>query len=558
MGSYDMPNRDASSYDKICESFSWEDYRDACDWDAREQLNFAHETVGKHSGEMREREALIWRSVEGDEERYTFGEMDDASSQVANVLTGAGIEKGDRVFTYMPRIPEHYFSILGILKTGCVYGSINSRYGVDATEYRLSDSRASVVVTVPEYRDLIASATEDLDTVKKVIVVDRHDEGVDEDDIDLLERMEDTSTEFDTVQTAPDDPALHYYTSGTTGPAKGVIHGHKFTIGNAGFVDMPCNMDPEEDLYWNVADPGWLTGLHPLGAWFWGIPNVIFSGEFDLQKWIDILDEYPISVFFAVPTAFRAMMNHDELLDGIDDTIETIISMGEPLNPAVIDWAEERFGVSILDAYGTSETYGMTVTNYNFEEIKPGSMGRPHPGIDVKVVEPGTMNEVESGEVGEVAIGDFPCRFLEYWERPEKTKNTMKDGYVMTSDLVEVDEDGYLFFQGRADDVILSSGFRIGPFDIESTLVEHEVVAEAAVVPKPHEEKGNVVKAFIVPTDDVDPTDEVAEDIKGFVRERHAAHEYPRDIEFIDQLPMTLTGKVRRTELRERVEDPTE
>lgn len=557
MASNEMPNHTASDYEEVRDTFSWDAYREACDWDGTEELNFGHESVGRHTGDDRDELGLIWLDEDGTEERYTFGDLDDESNRIANVLTDAGVAPEDRVFTYMPRIPEHYFSILGILKMGAVYGSINSRYGVDATEYRLDDARATVVVTVPEHRQTIAKATESVDSIDHVVVVDRDDQGVDDDDLDLLSEAADASTDFEAARTSPTDPALLYYTSGTTGPSKGVVHGHKFTIGNAAFTDLPCNMDPDEDLYWNVADPGWLTGLHPLGAWFWGVPTVIYSGDFDLGEWTRILDEYPVSIFFAVPTAFRVMMNHDEVLADIDNTIETIISMGEPLNPAVIDWAEERFGVPILDAYGTSETYGMTVTNYLFQDVKPGSMGRPHPGIDVKVVEPGTMNEVEPGEVGEVAIGEYPCTFLEYWERPEKTENATLDGYVMTSDLVELDEDGYLFYQGRSDDVILSSGYRIGPFDIESSLVEHEAVAEAAVVPKPHEQKGNIVKAFVVPAEDVEQSQEVADEIKNFVRERHAAHEYPREIEFIDELPMTLTGKVRRTELREQVDDPT-
>lgn len=557
MVSQEMPNHTADSYESVCESFTWDSYRDACDWNGETELNFGHESVGRHSGDDRDSLGLIWRGEDGNEERYTFGDLDDESNRVANVLSNAGVARGDRVFTYMPRIPEHYFSILAILKTGAVFGSINSRYGVDATEYRLQDSRATVVVTVPEYRETIAQATENVDSIENVVVVDRNDEGVDDDDIDLLSETGEASTDFDTAKTSPEDPALLYYTSGTTGPAKGVVHGHKFTIGNAGFTDLPCNMDPDKDLYWNVADPGWLTGLHPLGAWFWGVPTLIYSGDFDLQEWVSILDEYPISIFFAVPTAFRVIMNNDELLDGIDNSVETIISMGEPLNPAVIEWAEERFGVPILDAYGTSETYGMTVSNYLFQDVKPGSMGRPHPGIDVKVVEPGTMNEIEPGEIGEVAIGEYPCTFLEYWERPEKTEKATLDGYVMTSDLVELDEEGYLFYQGRADDVILSSGYRIGPFDIESSLVEHPAVADAAVVPKPHDEKGNIVKAYVVPSEDTEQTQEVIDDIKNFVRERHAAHEYPREIEFIDELPMTMTGKIRRTELRERTSDPT-
>lgn len=554
MARQDMPNRDASSYDQVCEDFTWDDYVDACDWDGEDALNLAHEAVGRHEGEDREKVGFIWRGEDGTEERYTFGEMDEESNRIANVLSDAGVARGDRVFTYLPRIPAHYFTILGVLKTGAVFGSINSRYGVDATEYRLEDSRATTVVTAPEHRETIAEATAGLDSIEKVIVVDRDDEGVADDDIDLLAEAADASTEFETVETAPDDPALLYYTSGTTGPAKGVVHGHRFTIGNAGFTDLPCAMDGD-DLYWNTADPGWLTGLHPLGAWFWGTSVLIYSGDFELQPWVDILDEYPITFFFSVPTAFRVLMNHDELLDDIDNTVETIVSMGEPLNPAVIEWGRDRFGVDILDAYGTSETYGMTVSNYKFMDVKPGSMGRPHPGIDVKVVEPGTMNEIEPGEIGEVAIGEYPCTFMEYWERPEKTRSATKDGYVMTSDLVELDEDGYFFYQGRSDDVILSSGYRIGPFDIESTLVEHDAVADAAVVPKPHEEKGNIVLAYVVLAEGHEGSDEVAEDIKMYVKDRHAAHEYPREVRFIDDLPMTMTGKIRRTELREQLQE---
>ncbi|MEF8777526.1 MAG: AMP-binding protein, partial [Natronomonas sp.] len=388
--------------------------------------------------------------------------------------------------------------------------------------------------------------------VDQVLVVDREGDGVADEDIDFLARFEDADAEFDTVRTTPDDPAFIYYTSGTTGPAKGVLHGHDFAVGNASFVKVPVGVR-EDDLYWCTADPGWLTGLNPLGALFWNVPIVVYEGEFDPETWVDILEAYPITVLFSVPTAYRMLRAKEHLLDDRDIQLRALLSVGEPLNAPVVEWAEERFGTPILDTYGTSETYGTVVSNYPFEswEVKPGSMGKPYPGIDIKLVEPGTLDEVEQGETGEIAVREFPSSFLEYWERPEKTASSRIDDWILTDDLAKQDEDGYFWFEGRADDVILSSGYRIGPFDIESTLVEHDAVTEAAVVGVPDEQRGQLVKAFLVPSEDVDQTEAVRDDIQSHVRERLAAHEYPREIEFVEELPKTVTGKIRRTELRE-------
>jgi acetyl-CoA synthetase len=541
---------ESTDYESLAEAFSWEELRDACDWDGRSELNFAHESVDRHADD--DSLALLWRGADGEERRYSFSEFARNSDRVANILSELGVEKGDRVVTYLPRIPEHYFTILGTLKTGAVFGAINERYGPDGIEHRVADSRAGTIITTAENRDTVADAIEDVDTVDQVLVVDRNGDGVADADIDFLARFEDADAEFDTVRTAPDDPAFIYYTSGTTGPAKGVLHGHDFTVGNASFVKVPVGVR-EDDLYWCTADPGWLTGLNPLGALFWNVPIVVYEGEFDPETWVDILEEYPITVLFSVPTAYRMLRAKEHLLDDRDIQLRALLSVGEPLNAPVVEWAEERFGTPILDTYGTSETYGTVVSNYPFEswEVKPGSMGKPYPGIDIKLVEPGTLDEVDQGETGEIAVREFPSSFLEYWERPEKTAGSRIDDWVLTDDLAKQDEDGYFWFEGRADDVILSSGYRIGPFDIESTLVEHDAVTEAAVVGVPDEQRGQLVKAFLVPAEDVAPTDEVREDIQSHVRERLAAHEYPREIEFVEELPKTVTGKIRRTELRE-------
>ncbi|WP_227134735.1 acyl-CoA synthetase [Halorubellus salinus] len=541
---------DVDSYDQLQAAFSWDHYRDACDWDARDELNLGHETIGRHAGE--DALALIWVAEDGHEERYTFADLDHESDRFANLLTGLGVDRGTRVVTHLPRTPEHYVAILGTLKTGAIFGAINERYGVDGVRHRLADSRASIVLTTPTNRQKIERAVADLETPNEIVVVDRDSEGVPADCIDYHDRMDDTDASFDTVRTAPDDPALLYYTSGTTGPAKGVLHGHRFAVANAAFVDNPLGVR-DGDLYWLTADPGWLTGLNAFGAWFWGVPNLIYAGEFDVHRWADVLDEYPITHLWSVPTAFRLLKDHDDVLDDVDVDLETVLSIGEPLNAPVIEWARERFGVDILDAYGTSETYGTIVSNFSFMTVKPGSMGRPYPGIDIHLVEPGTTEPVSPGEPGEILVREFPSAFLRYWEREAETAAVRSGDWIHTDDLATRDDDGYFWFQGRTDDVILSAGYRIGPFDIESTLVDHDAIAEAAVVPKPDDERGNVVVAFVVLSDGVTPSDELTSDIKSFVKDHLAAHEYPREIEYVDELPHTVTGKIRRTELRDRV-----
>jgi acetyl-CoA synthetase len=540
---------DATDDETLREEFTWDAYWEACDRDARAEVNMGHEVL---AGDVEDDDvAMYWRGTDGEEATLTFGELRRESNRFANVLEDLDVEREARLFTYLPRIPEHYAVILGTLQAGVVFGAINERYGPDGLGHRLDDSDARVAVTTPDNRETLGEATEGVDSIDHVIVVDRDGHGTDDGDLDYHELTEGASTGFEAVPTGPEDPALHYYTSGTTGPAKGVVHPHRFIVALPASIQVTGDIRAG-DVYWNTADPGWLTGLSTLGGWFLEATAVVYEGEFDPHAWADILDEYPISVFGSVPTAYRMLRENDQVLEDVDLDVRTMTSIGEPLNPGVVEWAEERFGTTVLDTYGTSETCGTVVANVPLEdwEVRPGSMGRPFPGIDVTLVEPGTSEEVEQGEIGEIAVGDFPGIFSEYYGREGKTAAKFVDGYALTDDLATEDEDGYLWFQGRADDVILSAGYRIGPFDVESELVDHEAVAEAAVVPKPDAERGNVVKAFVVLSADGEPTEETRESIRSSVRERLAAHEYPREIEFIDELPKTTTGKIRRTELR--------
>ncbi|WP_049928938.1 acyl-CoA synthetase [Halopiger goleimassiliensis] len=549
-------------YEQVRDGFTWNDVYEAADWDAPDALNVAHEVCDRHA-ENREKVALYQVSEDGELTTTTFWELAEATNRFANVLEDLGIERGDRVFSYMPRIPEHYVALVGTLKRGAVFGGINERFGPDGISYRLADCDATAVVTTAANREAIADALEDAPAVEHVIVVSDDGTGIRRGDVSYRAAMETASREYEPADTGGEDDALLYYTSGTTGPAKGVLHEHRWVAGVAATQQYAVDLQ-EGDLYWSTGDLGWLTGpINTLGAWFWGAALFTYEGEFDPEAWVDLLDRYPITVLFSVPTAYRMLREHDHLLEDVSLDLRHALSIGEPLSAGVVEWGENRLGVTIHDTYGQTETGNMVINNYPAMAVRPGSMGKPLPGIEAAVVDPETGEVLEPGQTGEIAQrGDYPCFFAEYWEKPEKTESSFVDGpdgrWYLSGDLAHVDEDGYFWFEGRADDVIISSGYRIGPFEVESSLGEHDAVAEAAVVPKPDSERGNVVKAYIVPSEGASPSAALEEDIKSHVKEDLAAHEYPREIEFRDELPKTVTGKIRRTELQDEAQKEAE
>ena len=562
-----MSQHDASprltNYEDEYGSFSWDQLYAEADWSAPGALNIAHETVDRHAEATPERTALQYVGTDGEAVTVTFDELAERSDRFANVLDDL-VDHGDRVFSYMPRVPEHYAALIGTLKTGAVWGSVNERFGPDGIAYRLDDCDASVVLTTTGNRGTVADALAEVPSVEQVIVVDDGDGAAHDDDMDYHDAVAAADTEFETIRTSGEDDALLYYTSGTTGPAKGVLHKHRWVAGVAATQKFAVDLRPGDDLYWSTGDLGWLTGpINTLGAWFWGTSLFTYEDEFDAAEWAELLDEYPITVLFSVPTAYRMLREHDDVFEGVDLDLRHALSIGEPLSAGVVEWGEDTMGVTIHDTYGQTETGNMIINNYPAMELKPGSMGRPLPGVEAAVVDPDTGEVLEPGETGEIAErGDFPCFFAGYWEEPEKTADCFVDGpdgeWYLSGDLGHMDDDGYFWFEGRADDVIISSGYRIGPFEVESALGEHPAVAEGAVVPKPDRQRGTIVKAYIRLVSGTEPTDDLKEDIKEHVRTELAAHEYPREIEFVDELPKTVTGKIRRTELRDRTEDPTE
>ncbi|MFB6172888.1 MAG: acyl-CoA synthetase [Haloarculaceae archaeon] len=549
-----MSHHNMADYEELYATFEWADVYAEADWDAPDALNVAHEVCSRHAAARPDRTALEWAGVDGARETVTFEALEDRSNRVANVLDDL-VDRGDRVVSYMPRVPEHYVALLGTLKRGAVWGSVNERFGPDGIAYRLDDCDAKVVFTTGDNRDTVERALEDAPSVERVITVG---DGRDE-DLDYHDAVAGASSAYDVAETTGEDDALLYYTSGTTGPAKGVLHKHRWIAGVAATQRYAVDVQ-DGDLYWSTADLGWLTGpINALGAWFWGTSLFTYEGEFDPADWASLLDEFPVTVLFSVPTAYRMFREHEAVLADADLDLRHALSIGEPLSAGVVEWGEETLGVTIHDTYGQTETGNMIINNYPEMDVRPGSMGRPLPGVTAEVIDPDTGEPLDPGETGEIAQrGDYPCFFAGYWEQPEKTAECFVNDWYRSGDLAHKDEDGYFWFEGRADDVIISSGYRIGPFEVESALGEHPAVAEAAVVPKPDPQRGNIVKAYVVLSEGYEGTDDLVADVQQHVRDELAAHEYPREIEFVDDLPKTVTGKIRRTELRDREPDREE
>lgn len=548
-----------TTYEALRESFSWDEVWDDFDWDAPERFNVAHETVCRHVGSG---PAIYWEGAGDEREVLTYADLDERSARVANALESLGVEAGEPVATLIPRVPELYSTFLGIWRRGAVYVPLFTAFGPNAISVRAADAGVKTVVTTTEYREKIA-AVEDEVGIETVVVVDRGGDGVDDADLAYRELVADQPPTYETAETSADDLCTLEYTSGTTGPPKGCELTHRVLAALYPYLRCSMALDDDETV-WGAADPGWMYGLLTAGIApvSVGVPNVVYEGEFDPEHWYAVMERYEVTSLATSPTAYRGLMAAGDVHESHDLVLRKGNSAGEPLNPEVMRWFDEGLDVTVYDHYGVTEC-GMVAGNHHACEmpVKPGSMGRPLPGFDVRVVDPETGAETGTDRVGELAVARGEATYFRgYWNAPEKTAASWVESddreCFLTGDAAERDEDDYLWFVGRADDVIISSGYRIGPFEVESTLLEHEAVAEAAVVGVPDETHGELVKAYVVPTGGtaLDDPDETAASVREFVRTRLAKHAYPREIAFIDELPKTSSGKIRRVELREREE----
>jgi acetyl-CoA synthetase len=508
-------------------------YEEACaahSWQVPERYNIAADVCDKHP---REKLAMIHEDPDGAVREVTWGELQDASDRFARLLRERGVERGDRVAMLLPATPETAAAFLGTWKVGAILLSMSILYGDEGIRHRLNDSQARVVVTNAANRSRVEGLTE-------IVELEPGD-------------LDDGDTDFERVDTAADDPAQLYYTSGTTGLAKGILHAHRYILAHEEFVY--CHDVQDGERFHGMGEWAWAAGICPLiGPWRYGAVQLVLQrkGGFDPHQQLDFLSRHEASNVFATPTAIRSMMGISDAGTRYPQQFRIVCSAGEPLNPEAIRWFRDQYGVTVLDYYGLSESYPLC-GNFPFMEVREGSMGKPMPGWDVQILDE-DEKPVAQGERGEICLRarSNPHYPLGYWNNPEASEETFGGEWFHTRDAASQDEDGYVWYEGRADDVIISAGYRIGPFEVESACLEHPAVAEAAAVAWPDDRRGNVVKAFVVLSAGHDPSDELGKDISAFVREHLSAYAYPRLVEFVDDLPKTLTGKIRRIELRER------
>jgi len=515
---------------------SYEEMCAAHRWDVPERYNIAHDVCDKHEPD---RLAMVWEDWQGNERRVTFGDLQALSNRFANVLEAVGVERGDRVATLLPSLPETAAVFLGTYKRGAILLSMSVLYGDEGIEHRLRDSGARLVVTDTANRDRIPDGL-----AERVLVMGD----------DFEPAMDDASPEYEPADTSADDPAQLYYSSGTTGLAKGILHAHRYLLAHEEFEF--CHDVRDGELFHGSGEWAWAAGICPLlGPWRYGAVALVQArkGGYDPEDHLRFLSRHGVENMFTTPTALRAMTGVQDAGSRYPlDRLRITCSAGEPLNPEVIRWFRDQFGVTVLDYYGLTESYPLC-GNFPGTEVREGSMGRPLPGWDVAILDEDEQ-PLPPGERGEICLRarSNPHYPIGYWNRPEDTEEVFGGDWFHTKDAATMDEDGYVWYAGRADDVIISAGYRIGPFEVESACVEHPAVKEAAAVASPDERRGDIVKAFIVLAGGHEPSDELAQEIKTHVRERHSAYAYPREIEFVDDLPKTLTGKIRRIELREQ------
>ncbi|MET7768314.1 acetate--CoA ligase [Nocardia sp. NPDC005366] len=551
-----------ADYDRACREFSWDAAAPQLAGLPGGGVNIAWEAVDRHLGTpTADVVALRWLRADGEIVDYTYAELAAATSKFANVLRDNGIHSGDRVCMLLGRTPELYIAVLGALKAGCVVSPLFSAFGPEPVRQRLVIAGAAAVVTTAAlYRRKIGPIRDAVPTVRTVLLTDGGPDGV-----DLRTAMAEADDECAPAHTGPEDPALLHFTSGTTGKPKGALHvhgavlAHRVTAGYA--LDLRAG-----DIFWCTADPGWVTGMSygVIAPLCLGATVISDEAEFDAKRWYRVLDEQRVSVWYTAPTALRMLMRlGDHPPEGTDlSALRFVTSVGEPLNPEVVVWGERALGHPIHDNWWQTETGAIMIANLAATQIRPGSMGRPLPGVEAvtlrrgqdgrAAVVDGAVTPAEPGEVGELALRPgWPSMFRAYWGEPERYAQCFAGGWYLSGDLARRDADGYYWFVGRADDVIKSAGHLVGPFEVESTLLEHPAVAEAGVIGTPDPVAGELVKAFVLLRPGYAPDEELRAELLAFGRKALGAVA-PKAIEFTTALPHTRSGKVMRRLLKAR------
>ena len=500
--------------------------------------------------------ALIWENYAGEERRYTFDDMRVLTNTIATYLQKLGLKPGDRICLFMDKVPELYFGFLGILKMGGIAQPLFSAFGSESLVTRLADAQTSAIFTQRKHLAKVRNIMAEMPSLKHVIVVDDDGsrplrEGELAFHMDKTERVE----HFDIYPSKGETPSVLHYTSGTTGKPKGAQHVHYSLISQ--YITAKYVLDlKDDDIYWCTADPGWVTGTSYgiIGAWANGVTQCVLDSGFEASAWYRFIEKHKITVWYSAPTAIRSLMKEGEepIKKCNLSSLRHLASVGEPLNAEAVIWSEKVFGLPFLDTYWQTETGSMMISNYPGMKIKPGSMGKAFPGITATVVDLKTYEPItKAGIVGLIAIKPgWPSMFRTYWNNVETYRSKFKNGWYISGDRASIDEEGYFWFVGRDDDVINTAGHLVGPFEIESALLEHPAVAESAVVGKPDPVNMEVVKAFIALKPGFEASKDLDLDIMNFVRKKLSALAMPQEIEFVRSLPKTRSGKIMRRVLR--------
>ncbi|EJN60113.1 acyl-CoA synthetase [Halogranum rubrum] len=523
------------------------------EWDIPDDYNLPS-VIESHADSFGDRVAVYFRDSDGTREERTYDDIRRDMNRFANALAELGVGKGDRVMHLFPRHPDGFAVQLGALKRGALLVPCSEMLKPKDLQFRANDCEATTVVAHTDLTEMVDPIADDspLDTFISL-------DGASGDWQAFSDLLDGQSGEHDGPAIAAEDPMSINYTSGTTGNPKPVRHKHRwmrcFELVNGPYWwGVTAETDFDDELLWATTGTGW-------AKWFWspvgvglttGASQLIYEGEFDPETFLQVMDEESVTRICAVPTQYRMFTQVD--LSGYDIDLQSALSAGEPLNREPIERVEEAFGVTPRDGYGQTETVAL-VTNYPGIDVRPGSMGKPTPGLGTTIIDD-DENELDAGEIGEIAVPvGCPGIFDGYYEKPNLDEKTFSGEYYRTGDLASRDEDGYFFFEGRADDIIISAGYRIGPFEVEDALISHPAVAEAAAVASPHEERGDVVKAYVILAEGYDANDELVDELQSFMKAETAPYKYPRRIEFVDELPKTSSGKIRRIELRQREVD---
>ncbi len=544
-----------ANYEKAYTSFSWQEARAEVHWFGGDMVNAAYNAVDRHMYDGRRNKVALYSiGVDNKLHKLTFYDIYEQSNRLGNALKKLGVQRGDRVFFFLPRVPELYVATIAIAKIGAIIGPLFSAFGPDALKDRLLDSEATVIITTPEQTKKIDHSRQSLPDLKHVIVVGADQKSLAEDEHSYNQLIEAESDKLECERMDPEDPLYLLYTSGTTGKPKGVVHVHNDILGQHMTSKWVLDLK-DDDVYWCTADPGWVTGTvyGIFGPWSNGASVVSYEGRFDADAWYQTIDRLKITVWYTAPTALRMLMKagNDVVAKYSLDSLRHVLSVGEPLNAEVVRWGMKVYGLPIHDNWWQTETGMQLIANLPCMAIKPGSMGKPLPGVYAAVVDEHGQ-EVEAGKLGKLVVKPgWPSMLRQVWRNKQKFDEYFKiPGWYFSGDNAWKDEDGYFWFVGRADDVINTAGHRVGPFEVESALIDHPAVVEAGVIGKPDKERGEIIKAFIVLAKDVQADEKLIEDIKEFTKRNLAAHAYPREIEIKDSLPKTRSGKIMRRLLK--------